>query len=288
MKNKDTMNFWEVYSKGKETLKNCGVESYQFDISLIFQKCFGVNRRQLFMNKDNLVDPNKAQEFFAMVSKRTKNFPLQYILGSWEFMGFEFEVGEGALIPREDTEVLVKFSTRVLSKFLEPRIVDLCSGTGCIAISLEKFLKNNPKISAIELSEKAFEYLEKNIKKHKSKVTAINDDILVCHKNFENNSLYGIVSNPPYIPTYDIKSLQMEVKFEPKMALDGGADGLDFYKKICRLWIPKLKMGGVLAFEIGINQAEKVKHLMIYYGLKILGIEKDFGGIARVVLGTKI
>ena len=288
MKSENAMNFWELYSKGKETLKNCEIESYQFDASLIFQKCFGVNRQQLFINKENFADLKKSQDFFAMISKRAENFPLQYILGSWEFMGLEFEVGEGVLIPREDTELLVKSSVCVLSKFSEPQIVDLCSGTGCIAISLERILKNNPKIAAIEISEKAFEYLEKNVKKHNSKITAMNDDILACHKNFEDNSLHGIVSNPPYIPTYDIKSLQAEVKKEPEMALDGGSDGLRFYKKICELWIPKLRMGGVLAFEVGINQAEEVKQLMIHYGLKVSGIEKDFNCIDRVVLGTKI
>ena len=202
-------------------------------------------------------------------------------------MELKFKVGEGVLIPREDTSVLVEESAIILSKKNSPCIADLCSGSGCVAISLDKKLNNNPQIYAVEISKKAFEYLNENIKDNKSSVVPVNADVFEVYKKFDDESLDAVVSNPPYIKNSEIKSLAEEVKKEPILAFSGGEDGLDFYKKICKFWVSKLKRGGMMAFEIGAGQAEDVKKIMKMNGFDEIKSFKDINEISRVLIGVK-
>ena len=217
--------------------------------------------------------------------KRLTRYPLQYILGEWSFMGFELEVGEGVLIPRDDTEVCVGLCLGYLKNKPSVKAVDLCSGSGAIAIALEKLGKAD--VTAIELSDTTFKFLVKNISKNNCRINTVHGDIFTYHKAFENGSLDLIVSNPPYIRRGELGSLQTEVRFEPNMALDGGESGFDFYEAIVRDWSSKLKRGGALVFELGEGQAETVAAMMKAAGFAEIRTEKDFGNCERAIIGTK-
>ena len=222
-------------------------------------------------------DPEKRR---AMCARRISGEPLQYILGEWEFYSLPFLVGDGVLIPRADTETLCELALEWL-KNKQAKVIDLCSGSGALAVAIAK---NCPlaRVWALEKSEKAYEYLEKNIKLHQADVTAVLGD--VTKDTFGSFDL--IISNPPYIKTADLDSLQREVHFEPQMALDGGEDGLYFYKEILNRWLPHLKEGGMMAVEIGYDQADAVRGLFINAGLSDVGSKRDLSGIERVIFGT--
>lgn len=281
------MTWWELYEITLRTLKDMGNDCFRSDADNIFRYCFNMNKTQIVLNKDKEIILTEKNKISEILEKRKMHIPLQYILGTWNFMDLEFKVGDGVLIPREDTSVLVNESVNFLSDESFPKIIDLCSGSGCVAIALEKILKNSPKIYGVEISEKAFKYLKENIKEHSSKVTAINEDIFTVYEKFDDCFFDAIISNPPYIKTSDVKNLQLEVQFEPILALDGGRDGLDFYKEICECWAPKLKKGGLLAFELGIGQFEDVKKLMLHKGFENIKGIKDINDIDRVITGVK-
>lgn len=216
----------------------------------------------------------------AVLSRRIGGEPLQYILGEWEFYDLPFYVGEGVLIPRPDTETLAEFAIDKAGTE-EITCMDLCSGSGCLAITVDKHCPN-ATVFAMELSDEAFSYLEKNIERNASSVRAVKGDVL--EDDFGEFDL--IISNPPYIKTKDLDILQKEVQREPRMALDGGEDGLSFYRKIAEIWVPHLKRGGTLAVEIGIGQGDDVKKLLEKAGLENIGSLNDLSGIERVVFGT--
>lgn len=220
------------------------------------------------------------EELNAVLKRRIDGEPLQYILGEWEFYDLPFFVGEGVLIPRPDTETLAEFAIDRAGTE-EIACMDLCSGSGCLAITVDKHCPN-ATVYAMEKSDAAYSYLEKNIERNESSVRAIKGDVL--EDNFGEYDL--IISNPPYIKSADLETLQKEVKREPKMALDGGDDGLVFYRKIAEKWVPHLKSGGTLAVEIGIGQGDDVKAIFKAAGLKNIGSRNDLSGIERVVFGT--
>ena len=219
-----------------------------------------------------------------LTEKRLSHEPLQYIIGKWSFMGIDLLVGEGVLVPRDDTEVVTSLCIDFLSGKENPSVIDLCAGSGAISLALEKYA--NCKVTAVELSDKAFSYLTQNIKLNNSAVNALNGDIFECHKDIADNSLDLIVSNPPYIKSADIAALQEEVQHEPVMALDGGESGLDFYRRIVPLWKSKLKAGGALAFELGEGQYDEVCCILADNGFGGITESIDFGGIQRAIIGT--
>ena len=281
------MTWRELYDFTKENLKRIKKADFRAEAGIIFEHYFKMNRVSLLVNGGEDIENGAYEKVKKIISKREKNIPLQYILGYWEFMGLKFKVGEGVLIPRADTSVLVEESAKILSKKNSPYIADLCSGSGCVAISLDKKLNNNPKIYAVEISKKAFEYLNENIKGNKSSVVPVNADVFEVYKKFDDVSLDAVVSNPPYVKNSEIEGLEEEVKKEPILALSGGEDGLDFYKKICKFWIPKLKRGGVMAFEIGVGQFKDVKKIMEMHGIEKIKSAKDINEITRVLIGVK-
>lgn len=281
------MTWFGIIKKAESILKKEYQETYKQELYSVLKFCFGMSKIDLFMKKNEQVENEDKEKLFSIINLRMQHVPLQYILGYWYFMDLKFKVGEGVLIPREDTSVLATKSFEHLKNIKSPRIIDLCSGSGCIAIYLNKKLGISSEVYAAEVSKQAFSYLQKNIFLNECKINAINKDIFKINDDFENNFFDAVISNPPYIKTEDLNFLQEEVKKEPKIALNGGEDGLFFYRKISEMWTPKIKKGGILAFEVGINQALEVKNIMEIYGFKSVKIFKDINGIDRTVLGQK-
>lgn len=279
------MTVGEAYRKTKDILTEAGFEAPAFEALCLTEKVFGFNRLALITKgKETVASEEKLAVLAELTEKRLNHEPLQYLLGKWSFMGIDLLVGEGVLVPRDDTEVVTSLCIDYLSCKESPNVIDLCAGSGAISLALEKYA--NCKVTAVELSDKAFSYLTQNIKLNNSAVNALNGDIFECHKDIADNSLDLIVSNPPYIKTADIASLQKEVQHEPAMALDGGESGLDFYRRIVPLWKSKLKAGGALAFELGEGQYDEVSRILADNDFGGITESIDFGGIQRAIIGT--
>lgn len=218
-----------------------------------------------------------GDELKKATSRRIKGEPLQYILGEWEFYSLPFVVGEGVLIPRPETELLVDLALKSATD--KSKIIDLCSGSGAIAVAIAK--NSGATVYALEKYPKAINYLEKNIALNNAKVEIIKEDLF----NFSFDEKFDIIlSNPPYIKSGDLASLQKEVQHEPMTALDGGEDGLIFYRHIAGL-SKHLNSGGKIMVEIGFDQAEEVQELFKREGL-VTEAHKDLNGVQRVIVGT--
>lgn len=279
------MTLGEIVRQGKGMLFKAGNQNPTFDAVCLFQKVFGLDHQALLVHSNELADTAKIKEYLKRVEERASGRPLQYIIGKWPFMELELLVGEGVLIPREETELLVYTAAALLKNTNSPRILDLCSGTGAVALGLASLLPN-ARVTAAELYDKAFDYLKANIKVTGFlNVTPVQLDILNPQSTESFCALDCIVSNPPYIITGELPTLQIEVQNEPSSALDGGADGLAFYRTIAALWLPRLRSGGVVAVEVGEGQAAAVATLFEAVGLTKMDIMKDFNGIERVVSG---
>ena len=232
---------------------------------------------------------NEAQlaECEDKAKRRKTGEPLQYILGNWEFYGRKYFVGEGVLIPRPETELLCDIAIEHL-KNTGGTAVDLCSGSGCIAVTTA--LEANVGTVGIEISGKAYGYFLKNIAENKAEklVTAINGDIFDKDilGQFPDDSLSAVLSNPPYISSADMKTLQKEVTFEPELALFGGEDGLDFYRRLVPMWAVKLRSGGLFAVEIGEEQGQAVSDIFKKAGLTPQ-VVTDYSGHNRIVSAVK-
>lgn len=291
------MTLHDLYGLTENMLRAAGVETCKFDTDCLFEDILGADRVTLTLNGGREVPENDADRLMSAAEKRCCGQPLQYILGRWEFFGRTFFVGDGVLIPRPDTEVLVE---KVLEHFksagnFSPEICDLCSGTGCIAVTLKKELPKST-VHAAELSSEAMPYLVKNIQINEADVKIIKGDVTdgLLLENFadpedvgEYRKIDAIVSNPPYLTDKEMEELSKEVKHEPEIALRGGADGLKFYRIIPCLWREILKDGGLLAFEIGFEQGAAVKDILEKSGYENVTVHKDYAGNDRVVTGIK-
>lgn len=266
----------------KSLLSRAGADNPDGDAREILCAVLDCAPAALILKDQEEVPDALYEKAAAMARRRASGEPIQYVLGSWSFMGREYKVGEGVLIPRDDTEVVVVETLKLMQNVPEPKIVDLCSGSGIIAITLYKELQN-ADVYAVEKSEQAFRYLQENIKRNQAKVKAILSDLTDCADDFADGSLDMIVSNPPYIPSPELPGLQKEVQNEPRLALDGGDDGCDFYRTILSLWSRKLKKGGRIAFEIGEDQYETVAGLLRQYGFSDIKGHPDIQGITRAV-----
>ena len=281
------MTLNEVYLRGKKILSQACCDAPAFDAMRIFEMCFGLSRQDVILTRNTFADEVKAAKFFELIRQRASGRPLQYILGRWNFMGNEFKVGEGVLVPRDDTEVLVNAALDCIKDVNSPGILDLCTGPGTIAITLAK-QRPDATIVAVELSDVALCYLKENVALNEVKnVIPVQFDVLLGANSFEYDDFDIIVSNPPYIPTSDLKNLQIEVKKEPQMALDGGDDGLKFYRAIARDWTKCLKKDGPLCVEVGQGQANDVKSIFKKAGLDNIAIKHDLSNIERVVVAKK-
>lgn len=277
----------QLYKNILELLDRSGFD--RFDAYCIFESAFGDSFPRIMMDRTLEVPKDICDKISAMAQKRCQGYPLQYILGSWEFLGYEFKVGEGVLIPRPDTETLVMQVRDIcLSNDLKaPKIADLCSGSGCIAISLKLWFPG-AEVYAVELSEKALTYLRENIKLNNgADIHIVQADVLDEKTSRSISDLDIIVSNPPYLTAEEMNDLQTEVSFEPETALFGGADGLDFYRKITRIWRDSLKEGGFLAYEFGLGQHDAVSRILRKNGFENIQLSRDTAGIIRTAAAQK-
>lgn len=251
-----------------------------FEALCIFNDILGISKEQILLNTQ-LATSSHKEKIDNVINRRKNGEPLQYILGKWDFYDLTFSVGEGVLIPRPETEILVDFAIEKLKNIVNPVVYDLCSGSGCIGLTIAKHCKN-AKVYLLEKEEKALKYLLKNKDALKlDNVTVIHDDLFTVDLSlFPQCDL--IVSNPPYIMSDEIKSLQKEVKFEPVTALDGGTDGYDFYRCLSDRWCKKVNKDGYIAMECGENQSEFIIQLFNdkYNESNVIF---DFNNIDRVV-----
>ena len=253
----------QLYLEARRRLSQAGIDSPGVDAALLSQRFLGLDRPGLALHGEEEPAPEQAAAFL--------------------------QVGEGVLCPREDTAVLVESLAQGLQGRPAPRGLDLCAGTGAVALGLLAFLPG-AVVQCVELSDKAFPYLEENLRRHgKGQVTARKGDILspALAGEFAPGSLDFVASNPPYIETGELATLQPEVRREPALALDGGGDGLVFYRAIAQLWAPLVKSGGLVAVEIGETQGPAVAELFQQRGLVDVEILQDWAGLDRVVRGKQ-
>jgi release factor glutamine methyltransferase len=278
----------KVLDDGISILKSGNIEAPAAEAGVLLCHVLNKDRTFIFVHPEYILSDHEGADFFKLIDSRLKGKPSQYLTGFQEFMSLKFKVDSNVLIPRQDTEILVESVIDHVKDLedTECKILDIGTGSGCIAVSLAYYIKNS-KVTAVDISEGALNIAGENARALgvEEKTTFIKSDLFNNLKNKEG-SFDIIVSNPPYIPSIDIKELQPEVRdFEPLGALDGGTDGLDYYRILTKNAADFLKINGLLAFEVGFDQALQVAELMRENGYSTR-IIKDLSGIDRVVTGV--
>ena len=273
-------SYRKLFVKAVDLLKSSGIENVEYDIKAILTDTFGVDLNKFILDMDNEFEPDKDLEakYLSRIEKRKEHIPLQYIINKQNFYGLDFYVDESVLIPRYDTENIVD---RIVKDCKENKclsVLDLCTGSGCIAVSLKKC--GFEKVYAADISDKALAVAKHNAKLNNADIIFLQSDL---YENFPKEIRFDIiVSNPPYISTDEIARIEKQVRdFEPKLALDGGRDGLDFYKKIINLSKNFLNNKGRLYLEIGYDQSKDVVDLAKKEGYDNIVIIKDLSGRDR-------
>lgn len=310
------MTYRECYEQGCRTLQAAGIEEATLDARLLLEAVCGTNRNDLLVHGEQPVEPEAEEKYFGWIGKRAGRIPLQQLTGEQDFMGLTFAVNEHVLIPRQDTEILVEEVLRELHDGM--RILDMCTGSGCILLSLLHY-SNDCEGLGVDLSAEALQVAEQNTQRILGENFSENQDCGV--KTFETesddaetaintagNEIAGrvrflqsdlfekvegkfeiIVSNPPYIASAEVDKLMPEVRdHEPRMALDGTEDGLEFYRRIIAEAGQYLVSSGMLFFEIGYDQGQAVSELMRKHGYREVQVVQDYAGLDRVVYGTYV
>lgn len=272
----------DVVAKAIKKLDAAGIAESRIDSWLLAESVLSVSRQDLFLEPEKSVSEEQAQKYLDAVSVRAKHIPLQHITGCQQFLDFEFIVNEDVLIPRPETELLVEQVVSYI-KDNDIKVLDMCTGSGCIAVSVDRMCAN-ADVTAVDISEKALKVAGENNIRNEGRVTFVQSDL------FENiHETYDIiVSNPPYIPTSDIETLMEEVReYEPRLALDGSADGLKFYREICTNAVNYLNENGKIFLEIGYDQGRTVPELLRENGFTDIQVLKDLSGNDRMVIAGK-
>lgn len=282
------MKLREIYLKNLDLFRLNNIDFSENEVRFLLCELLGFSSAEFYIRYDDVIDDAKIREIESAVSRRLKGEPLQYIIGSWDFMGRTFKVGKGVLIPRPETELLCIKISEVLKGKKNAVVYDLCSGSGCIGITL-KCEHPDIELYMIEKSDDALVYLQSNVATlcESEKCNVIKGDILKVDNFTHLPKADIIVSNPPYIRSDEVSSLQKEVTFEPEMALDGGEDGLIFYRYIAENWSSLLKNDGEFFFEIGEDQGEDVSAILSGVGFDSKVI-KDYNNHDRIVNGRKV
>ena len=267
-----------LLADGAKMLAQAGIDEAELDARYILEYITGLNSAQYFIHSEDIIEKDKAEEFFRLIERRSKRIPLSYVIGTRDFFGLTFKVDENVLIPEQETELLVE----EVIKYSEGKaVLDMCTGSGCIAISIALFGKPS-KVAASDISEKALEVARENAKSLKAgEISFIQGDM------FENvtDKFDIIVSNPPYIETGEIDELMPEVRdYIPRLALDGDIDGLKFYRIIGKEAVKKLNKNGRIFYEIGYNQSRAVASILLENGFTDVKIMKDYSGLDRIVM----
>ena len=273
------MTYRELYEYGKKQLEDAGIEEAALDARLLLEYICHTDRNALLVHGDSVRSDLEEQFYRMVIEKRAQRIPLQHITGQQEFMGLTFKVNEHVLIPRQDTEILVEEAMRYLSDGM--RILDICTGSGCILLSLLKY-SNECEGLGVDISDDALAVARENAQNLGLEAEFRHSDLL----EKVEGKFDMIVSNPPYIETAVIDTLMPEVReHEPMLALDGREDGLYFYRRIVEQCTSYMTRGARLFFEIGYDQGEAVKDMMIHKGFCEVEIIKDYAGLDRVVTG---
>lgn len=267
-----------LLADGAKMLTQAGIDEAELDAGYILEYITGLNSAQYFIHSEDIIEKNKAEEFFRLIERRSKRIPLSYVIGTRDFFGLTFKVDENVLIPEQETELLVE---EVIKHSEGKSVLDMCTGSGCIAISIALFGKPS-KVAASDISEKALEVARENAKSLKAgEISFIQGDM------FENvtDKFDIIVSNPPYIETGEIDELMPEVRdYIPRLALDGDIDGLKFYRIISKEAVKKLNKNGRIFYEIGYNQSRAVASILLENSFTDVKIMKDYSGLDRIVM----
>ena len=286
--------FHELLTQGTQLLMNAGIEEARLDAWLLLEYTADISRAWYYAHPESEVNEEIVSEYLSLCQKRAEHIPLQHLTHQACFMGYDFYVDERVLVPRQDTEVLAEEALHQLRNIRNPRILDMCTGSGCLLLSLLMELPDATG-TGVDISAAALAVAErnrKNLELEKRAVLVQSDTFSgdYFQKNSGNTSLeYDmLISNPPYIPTADIQQLMDEVRFhDPVLALDGREDGLYFYRKITEQAGDYLKPGGWLMYEIGCEQGEDVSAIMRQNGFVDVAVKKDLAGLDRVVIGKK-
>jgi release factor glutamine methyltransferase len=284
------MTYRECYERGKAALTAAEIEEAALDARLLLEYVCAADRNTLLVHGDREVAEEELRRYETLIQKRASHIPLQHLTGVQEFMGLEFIVNEHVLIPRQDTEILVEEVLKNLHDGM--RILDMCTGSGCILISLLKY-SNDCRGVGVDISPEALQVARENAEQLLSDDEFQNESAITFIESNLFEKVTGkfefIVSNPPYIKRNVIGTLMPEVReYEPVTALDGGSDGLDFYREIAQKSRKFLAGGGMLFFEIGYDQGAEVMELLERNGFADVRIVKDYAGLDRVVYGTFI
>lgn len=266
-----------LYREGQKRLKETGIREYQLDAWYLLEYITGITKASYYGDPDRKLTPEEAEAYFACIARRSERIPLQHITGTQMFMGHEFFVNEQVLIPRQDTEVLVEDALDKIEDGM--RVLDMCTGSGCILLSVLK--RKYVEGTGVDISKEALKVAERNREHLKlPAVPWILSDLFA-----DVPGTYDVIlSNPPYIETRVIEELQEEVRLhDPYLALDGKEDGLYFYRRIIKEGRNHIADGGWLLFEIGYNQAEAVTGLLEQCGYEEIYVKKDLSGLDRVV-----
>ncbi len=280
------MTYREAHDRAAEMLSAAGVENETLESRLLLEHITGMDTAQYRLRWEDEMPAEDERDFFALVRKRCARIPLQHLTGEQEFMGLTFAVNGDVMIPRQDTETLAEAAIRILTGPEVPaggavRVLDLCTGSGCLAISL-LFFCPQVEMYAADVSEAALAVAAQNAAMHHADVTWIHSDL------FDDvpGDFFMIVCNPPYIPTDEIDTLMPEVRdHDPRLALDGGADGLEVYRRIVPESASRLLPGGWLLLEIGAEQGAAVSEMMREVGYTQVEVIPDLAGLDRVVIG---
>ena len=286
--------FHELLTQGTQLLMNAGIEEARLDAWLLLEYTADISRAWYYAHPEAEVNEEIVSEYLSLCQKRAEHIPLQHLTHQACFMGYDFYVDERVLVPRQDTEVLAEEALHQLRNMRNPRILDMCTGSGCLLLSLLMELPDATG-TGVDISAAALAVAErnrKNLELEKRAVLVQSDTFLgdYFQKNSGNISLeYDmLISNPPYIPTEDIGKLMEEVRFhDPVLALDGREDGLYFYRRITEQAGKYLKPGGWLMYEIGCEQGADVSAIMQGEGFTEVAVKKDLAGLDRVVIGKK-
>ena len=283
-----TLTLKQLYKVGTVKLAEEGIEEFSLDAWYLLEYVTGVSKAMYFAEPERAVSEENADRYIDCIRRRAAHIPLQHITGEQEFMGYPFYVNEHVLIPRQDTETLVEEAIQVMRPKM--KILDMCTGSGCIGLSIlkmcrEKYYMTELQGIGADVSEEALKVARENGRRLEVPVTWIQSDLFA--KIPEEEKYDVIVSNPPYIETAVIDTLQEEVRLhDPYIALDGKEDGLYFYRRIISEAGKYLKPQGKLMFEIGCEQAKAVEELMKNAGYEQITVKKDLAGLDRVVYGT--
>lgn len=271
----------QVLRTAAEKLRAAQIENASFDASCLVENITGLSRTKIMLCDDDIAD-EQAELVERAVLRRISGEPLQYILGEWDFFGRTFEVGEGVLVPRPETELLVELALEKLRNVRYPVVFDLCAGSGCVGLTIAAE-RPDVHVWLFEKYDEAFHYLKRNIKKlGLTNVQAVQHDITLGYDDKISETPDLIVSNPPYLRTDELDGLSIEVMHEPATALDGGKDGVDFYRIIASRWLPNVNKHGGIIFECDPSQTLEIADMLMPYAMRVK-IVTDIFGLQRAV-----